>query len=379
MQVKIYTEVKLKIPFVNLKRMHDPIREEIDRAIKDVVDANNYIMGKQIDEFESHFSQYIGTQSVIGISSGTDALFLALKTLEIGQGDIVITVPHTFIATTEAITMAGARILFVDVDETSYNMSPIKLEALLDSLDKQTLEKVKAVIFVCLYGNPEDLDNIYEICKARNIRLISDAAQAHGAAVEIYSITDYADITSYSFFPGKNLGAFGDAGALAVNDPDMAKAIRMLRNHGRTEKYIHPVEAYNCRIDTLQAAVLDVKLKSLDSWNNNRIKAAETYNLLLGKKGYALPGQNKRYKHVFHLYVTRVKRREEVIEKLNVAGVSTGIHYPLPLHLQPAYQHLDYKAGDFPVCEALSKEILSLPIDGTITNEEVEYVCSLLP
>ena len=211
------------------------------------------------------------------------------------------------------------------------------------------------------------------------MRQCDDAAQAHGASINGKPITDFADITTYSFFPGKNLGAFGDAGAVAVNDTGTAKTFKMLRNHGRTEKYLHPIEAYNCRIDTIQAAVLTVKLKYLDQWNENRIKIAKTYNRLLGKKGYFVPAISEEYKSVFHLYVTRVKKREQIIKQFKEAGVSTGIHYPIPLHLQPAYKYLGYRDGDFPVSEALAKEILSLPIDGAITPEEVEYICDLLP
>jgi dTDP-4-amino-4,6-dideoxygalactose transaminase len=359
--------------------MHDPIRNEIDNAIMEVLDNNNYINGRQISEFESDFAKYLGVKSVVGVSSGTDAIFLALKALKIKKDDYVITVPNTFIATTEAISMAGGRIVYVGVDEHSSNMSPEKLEIYLDSTDKKIIKKIKAIIFVNLYGNPEGLDEIYSICKLYDIKLIADAAQSHGALIDEQPITDFADITTYSFFPGKNLGAFGDAGAVAVNNAEIVKILKMLRNHGRTEKYLHPMEAYNCRIDTIQAAVLKVKLKHLDKWNDNRIKIANIYNQLLGEKGYFIHSIDKKYKHVFHLYVTRVKNREQVMEYLKRFGISTGIHYPVPLHLQPAYHYLKYREGDFPVSEALAKEILSLPIDGAITKEEVEYICDLLP
>jgi dTDP-4-amino-4,6-dideoxygalactose transaminase len=369
----------MNIPLVNLKRMHEPIRQEIDDAVKEVIDANNYINGRQIEEFESDFAQHLGVKAVVGVSSGTDAIFLALKALQIKQDDCVITVPNTFIATTEAITMAGARVIFIDVDEHSSNMSPEKLDIFLESANKNVIENVKAIVFVNLYGNPEGLDKIYHIARRYNISLISDAAQAHGARINGKPITDFADITTYSFYPGKNLGAFGDAGAVAVNDTNTAKTFKMLRNHGRTEKYLHPLEAYNCRIDTIQAAVLKVKLKYLDLWNENRVKTAAFYNQLLEKKGYFVPSINRKYKPVFHLHVTRVKNREEIIKQLKADGVSTGIHYPVPLHLQQAYKYLEYREGDFPVSEALAKEILSLPIDGAITAEEVEYICNLLP
>jgi dTDP-4-amino-4,6-dideoxygalactose transaminase len=369
----------MKIPFVNLKRMHEPIREEIDSAIADVIDANNYINGRQIKEFENDFAQFLGVQSVVGMSSGTDALFLALKVGGVREGDYVITVPNTFIATTEAITMAGGKILFTDVEENSANMSPQKLETLLETVDKKVAHKIKAIIFVDLYGNPQDLDKIYQIAETHNILLISDAAQAHGALIDNKPITDFAHITTYSFFPGKNLGAFGDAGAIATNNPGIAEKIAQLRNHGRTEKYIHNMEGYNCRIDTLQAAVLKVKLKYLDQWNKHRIETARLYNEHLSKKGLFCPLVDKGFRPVFHLYVTRSDHRDSSMAKLKEAGVDAGIHYPVPLHLQPAYRHLGCKPGDFPVSERLSETVISLPMDGAITPEEVEYACNLLP
>jgi dTDP-4-amino-4,6-dideoxygalactose transaminase len=369
----------MNIPFVNLKKMHDPIRKEIDYAISEVIDANNYINGKQIKEFETAFAQFLGVQSVIGMSSGTDALFLALKVSGVREGDYVITVPNTFIATTEAISMAGGKILFVDVDENSSNMSPKKLEALLQTLDTKVVNKIKAIIFVALYGCPQDLDKISQIAKAHNILLISDAAQAHGATIDNRPITDFAPITTYSFYPGKNLGAFGDAGAIATNKMEIAEKIRQLRNHGRTEKYIHNMEGFNCRIDTLQAAILKVKLQYLEKWNNNRIETARLYKKYLSQKGMFCPSVDDRFRSVFHLYVTRSDRRESLIDKLKKAGVGVGIHYPVPLHLQPAYRHLGYKQGDFPVSEGLANKIISLPIDGSITPEEVKYICNLIP
>lgn len=368
----------MNIPLVNLARMHEPIREEIDRAVKEVIDANNYINGSQIREFEADFAQYLAVQSVVGVSSGTDALFLALKIMGVREGDYVVTVPHTFIATTEAITMAGAGILFVDVDEHSANMSPEKLENFLQTADKNVVKKIKAIIFVSLYGNPEGLDQIYRTAKAYHIPLISDAAQAHGAMIDNKSITDYADITTYSFFPGKNLGAFGDAGAIALNNGELADKMRQLRNHGRIQKYIHDLEGYNCRIDTIQAAILKVKLKYLEQWNLHRIEAATLYNKYLSKKGMFCPTVADRYRAVFHLYVTWSENRDALTARFKEAGTEVGVHYPVPLHLQPAYRRLGYGVGDFPVSEALAGKVLSLPIDGAITPGEIEYVCALL-
>ncbi len=368
----------MNIPLVNLARMHEPIREEIDRAVQEVIDANNYINGRQVREFESDFAQFLGVESVVGVSSGTDALFLALKIMGVREGDYVITVPHTFIATAEAITMTGAGILFVDVDEHSANMSPEKLENLLRTADKNVAGKIKAIIFVNLYGNPRDLDKVYQIAKDYRIPLISDAAQAHGAMIENKPITDFADITTYSFFPGKNLGAFGDAGAIALNNGELADKIRQLRNHGRTEKYTHDLEGYNCRIDTIQAAILKVKLKYLERWNLHRLESADLYNKYLSKKGMFCPVVDDRYRAVFHLYVTWSANRDVLIARFKEAGIEVGVHYPVPLHLQPAYRRLGYGVGDFPVCETLAGKVLSLPIDGAIRPEEIEAVCALL-
>ena len=368
----------MKIPFVNLERMHEPIRDEIDRAVKEVIDTNNYINGRQIKEFESEFAHFLGVGSVIGVSSGTDAIFLALKAIGIQEGDYVITVPHTFIATAEAITMTGAGILFVDVDEHSANMSPEKLETFLQTIDKKTFAKIKAIIFVNLYGNPQDLDKVFQIAKDHHIPLISDAAQAHGALIDNKPITDFADITTYSFFPSKNLGAFGDAGAIALNNSELADKMKQLRNHGRTQKYIHDLEGYNCRIDTIQAAILKVKLKYLEQWNQHRIESAGLYNKYLSSKGMFYPTINDHYKAVFHLYVTWSSNREALMARFKEAGIEVGVHYPVPLHLQPAYRRLGYKEGDFPASELLAKKVLSLPMDGTIMPEEIEYICSLM-
>jgi len=369
----------MNIPFVNLKKMHEPIRASIDHAIKEVIEANNYINGRQVGEFENAFAQFIGVKRVIGMSSGTDALFLALKALKVGTGDYVITVPNTFIATTEAISMTGAKILFLDIDENSSNMSAQKLATFLEKTEKNIVKKIKAIIFVDLYGNPEGLDKVFQIAKEYKIGLISDAAQAHGARIDDKPITDFADITTYSFYPGKNLGAFGDAGAVATNDEAISDKIFQLRNHGRTEKYLHNIEGYNCRIDTIQAAILKEKLNMLGKWNSHRIKTASLYNEQLSKKDMFCPTVEGRYRAVFHLYVTRSGQRDILLEKLKKADIGVGIHYPVPLHLQPAYKYLGYRAGDFPVSEKLAKQIISLPMDGTITEEEVDYVCQMLP
>lgn len=368
----------MKIPFVNLERMHQPIREEIDCAIKSVIDQNNYINGEQIKSFEQHFARFLEVKYVAGVSSGTDALFLALIALGIQYGEYVITVPNTFVATTEAITMAGGKVVLTDVDPSTRNMSPSALRQLLEDQGETWRKNCRAIIFVNLYGNPAGLADIAQIAQEFGIALISDAAQAHGARLSGKTITSLADITTYSFFPGKNLGAFGDAGAVATDNDTLAEKLAMLRNHGRKKKYIHEIEAYNCRIDTIQAAVLDVKLKRLNQWNENRIRQAQKYNKLLGSTKFKCPEMTESITAVYHLYVIETSARDAMIEKLKQAGIASGIHYPLPIHLQPAYGYLDYSKGDFPVSETLSEQILSLPIDGGISDEEIEYIVSAL-
>lgn len=368
----------MKIPLVNLKRMHQPLRQQLDAVIQDIVEDGHFINGPQIQTFEKNYSQYIQVAHTIGVSSGTDALFLALKVIGLQPGEIVITVPHTFIATTEAISMAGGQIRFIDVHEKTANMDPQQLVQFLSGAERSVREKIKAIIFVDLYGNPAGLDEVYEIAQKYNLTLISDAAQAHGALINQKPITDYAHLTTYSFFPGKNLGAFGDAGAICTNHEEYASSLKMLRNHGRLEKYTHQIEAYNCRLDTLQAAILDVKLSSLSAWNQNRIKSAQLYNHELSGKGFILPAVEGYYQSVFHLYVMQVRNRQEIMSRLAQANIEAGIHYPIPLHLQPAYEHLGYKVGDFPVSEKLSQSIVSLPIDGTITEEEIKYIAQTI-
>jgi len=366
------------IPLVNLKRMHEPIKDEIDSALQKVLKKNNYINGEEVQTFENHFASFLNCPHVIGVSSGTDALFLALRSINLKSGEKVITVPHTFIATTEAISMAGGRIVFLDSDEKTANMDPAQLESYLVQAGPDVLQSIKAIIFVLLYGNPAGLEKVHKISQQYNIKLIADASQAHGALINNSPITDYADIVTYSFFPGKNLGALGDAGAVATKDTNIAQKISILRNHGRRSKYYHEVEGFNCRMDTLQASVLDVKLNYLKEWNNHRLESAKLYNRLLLGKGYILPQIEGDYFHVFHLYVIRSNQRDRLCERLQKENIATGIHYPVPLHLQPAYNHLNLGVGDFPVCEKLSAEVLSLPIDGSISKDEIKRIASKL-
>ncbi len=369
----------MKIPLVNLKKQHEPLREQLNEAISSVIDRSAFIGSDVIADFEKAFAEFCGVSYAVGVSSGTDALFLALRAVGVHSDDLVITVPNTFIATAEAITMAGASPVFVDIDADTHNMSVDALAQALQAMSETNVKKVKVVIPVHLYGRGAPMADILEIAAKYNLKVISDAAQAHGGEYKGKKIAEWADVTCYSFYPGKNLGAFGDAGAVVTDDPVLAEQVRKLRNHGRSEKYEHELEGYNCRLDSIQAAVLNVKLPLLDSWNENRIDKARMYNELFGNvHDIICPFTDNGSKHVFHLYVIRHKDRDILRAELKKKGIASGIHYPIPLHLQPAYKYLGYGKGDFPVAERMASEILSLPMDGTITNEEVTQVVNAI-
>lgn len=356
----------MKILLADLHAQYQSIKEEIDNVIQHVIQDSAFIGGKYLQSFEKNFAEYIYSSHCIGVGNGTDALFLSLKALGIGQGDEVITVANSFIATSEAITMAGARVVFVDCDEKTYNIDVQKIEKVITG-------KTKAIIPVHLYGQPADMDTIKNIAKKHNLFVIEDAAQAHGAIYKGRKIGTLGDTACFSFFPGKNLGAYGDAGAIVTNSDELAKRARMFANHGRVEKYNHEFEGANSRLDGLQAAILDVKLKYLEKWTERRRDVAAKYDEAL-KATVMIPQVMADVRHVYHLYVIRVKNREAVIRALAEKGISTGIHYPIPLPFLNAYGYLGHKPEDFPVAHALKDEILSLPIHGSMTNEQVEYV-----
>jgi dTDP-4-amino-4,6-dideoxygalactose transaminase len=358
------------INFVDLKKQYSTIREEIDNAIQDVINDSAFIVGKYLKSFEQNFANYIGVKHCIGVGNGTDALFIALKTLDIGKGDEVITVANSFIATSEAITMTGAKVVFVDCDEKTYNIDVIKIEEVIT-------ENTKAIIPVHLYGQPAEMDKILEIAKKYNLFVIEDAAQAHGAEYKGRKVGTFGDVGCFSFFPGKNLGAYGDGGAIVTNGDDIAKRARMFANHGRMEKYNHEFEGVNSRLDGLQAAILNVKLKYLEGWNQRRREIAGKYTEGL-KDAVMAPYELPYAKHVYHLYVVRVKGRDKIKASLQEKGIATGIHYPIPLPFLKAYSYLRHKQEDFPVAYALKDEILSLPIHGDMTDEQIEYVITQL-
>ncbi|MFH1856956.1 MAG: DegT/DnrJ/EryC1/StrS family aminotransferase [Candidatus Omnitrophota bacterium] len=362
----------MTIPFVDLKRQYISIKKEIDDAIQGIITNTSFIMGPDIKELEKEFAIVHQAKFGVGVSSGTSALFLALLALGIKEGDEVITVANTFIATAEAISQTGAKPVFVDILEDNYNIDPKKIK-------EKITKKTKAVIAVHLYGHPADMDAVNAVAKEYNLKVIEDAAQAHLAEYKNNPIGTLSDASCFSFFPGKNLGAYGDAGMVLTNNEELAKKIAVLRNHGRLEKYEHLMVGYNERLDTLQAAILRVKLKYLKEWTEKRRRNAALYNeLLKDAQGIVTPRENDYAKSAWHLYVIRSEKRDAIKEALQKNKIQSGIHYPIPLHLQPAYKCLGYKEGDFPVSENYSLQILSLPMFPELTEQEITQVVEVV-
>lgn len=359
------------IPFVDLKVQYQNIKDEIDTVVKAVIDDTAFIGGRFVKEFEESFAAYCKAKYCIGVGNGTDALYIALRSLGVGAGDEVITVANSFIATAEAVTMTGARVVFVDCDPESYNID-------LGQVEKAITGKTKAILPVHLYGRPADMLSLRKIADNHGLFLVEDAAQAHGAEINGQRAGSLGDIACFSFYPGKNLGAYGDGGAIVTSNEDLAVKCRMIANHGRVKKYDHDFEGVNSRLDGLQAAILSVKLKHLERWTQSRIAVAREYDSLLKDAGLALPGCAPDIRHVYHLYVVRVKDRERVQAGLKERGVATGIHYPIALPNLQAYQYLGHQPDDFPVASAYSKEILSLPMFPELSDEQIEYVYNSL-
>ncbi len=358
----------MQIPFIDLKAQYNQIKDEIIEALKSVMEKTAFAGGAFVEKFEQEFADFFGCKEAVGVGSGTEALWLALKGLGIKQGDEVITAVNTFIATAEAISLCGAKPVFVDIDENSFNMEPCGIENAITS-------KTKAIIPVHLYGQPADLDSILDIAKAHKLFVIEDACQAHGAEYKGRKAGTFGDAGCFSFYPGKNLGAYGEAGAVITNRPELAEQIRKLRDHGQEKKYYHSMIGVNSRMDGFQAAVLTVKLKYLDDWNQARRKHAMRYNELLdGVYSLTVPTELDHVKHVYHIYSIRTANRDQLKESLAKSEISCGIHYPVPLHLQGAYQFLEYEKGSFPIAERVAREILSLPMFPELTKEQAEKV-----
>ena len=355
------------IPLADLQAQYQAIGEEIDAAIQRVISKSSFILGPEVTNFEQAFAAYCGAAHCVGVSSGTAALELALRALGVGPGDEVITVAHTFIATAEAISAVGAKPVFVDIEPHSYNLAP---EAFAEAITPRT----RAVMPVHLYGQPADMTRINRIAREHGLRVIEDAAQAHGATWEGRRAGVLGDAACFSFYPGKNLGAYGDAGAVVTNRAEIAEQVRLLRNHGRRAKYLHEQIGFGERLDALQAAILGAKLSHLGKWIEERNRLAARYTSRLADLELVLPQVSEQARHAWHLYVVRTPRRDEMLEHLHQQGIGAGVHYPIPLHLQPAYAELGYGRGDLPVTELVADTCLSLPLYPEMTEEQQDRV-----
>ena len=360
------------VPFLDLGAQYRSICGELAPALQHVFESTAFAGGPFVADFEKEFAAYCGCDFAIGVSSGTAALWLVMLGLGIGPGDEVITVPNTFIATAEAISFCGATPVFVDVDPQTYTMNPDLLESAITSC-------TKAIIPVHLYGQPADMDPIRAVAERYGLFVIEDACQAHGAQYKGRKAGSLADAGCFSFYPGKNLGAYGEAGAVTTNNPELAHTIRMLRDHGQTEKYKHALIGWNDRMDGLQGAILSVKLRHLDEWNEARRERARLYTEFLEDvQGIVVPQEAPYARHIYHIYAVRVPHRDRIIADLCGRGIGCGIHYPVPIHLQKAYEFLGYAEGCFPVAEQSAREVLSLPIYPELTLEQLETVAGTL-
>jgi dTDP-4-amino-4,6-dideoxygalactose transaminase len=357
----------LQVPFVDLASQYRSIAAEIDEAVSRVIRETDFILGREVALFEEEFASFCQTKWAVGVDSGTSALELALRAYEIGPGDEVITAANSFIASALAISHAGATPVLVDVDADTHTID-------VAAIEKAITLRTKAIIPVHLYGHPADMDAIMNLAERRGLIVIEDACQAHGARYKGKTAGSLGHAAAFSFYPGKNLGAYGDGGAVVTNDEAIAKSLRMLRNYGQREKYQHMFRGYNRRLDTLQAAVLRIKLKHLEEWNDARRQHAKNYGRLLGQTGIGVPRAAGYSDSVWHLYVIQTDQRDALKEYLASCGIGVGIHYPIPIHLQPAYRDLGYRQGDFPVTERCACRILSLPMYAELTPEIVNRV-----
>jgi len=360
-----------RVPLVDLQAQYRSIKADIDAAAQRVLDGGQYALGPAVSSFEQAFAAYCGTKEAIGVNSGTSALHLALLAAGVSPGDEVITVPFTFIATVAAIEYAGARPVFVDVDDTYCTMDPARLEA-------SVTPRTKAIVPVHLYGQPADMDPILEIARRRGIAVIEDACQAHGAEYRGHRCGSMGTLGCFSFYPTKNLGAVGEGGAVVASDPELAARVRLLRSWGEQTRYTHAVRGFNYRMDGLQGAVLDVKLRHLEGWTEARRAHAAFYAQRLRDTAVSLPRDRDGVRHVFHVYAVRTAQRDTLRARLADAGVQTAVHYPIPVHLQPAYRDLGYRSGDFPVAERLAREVLSLPIFPELTEQQIDIVADVI-
>ncbi len=361
----------MDIAFIDLKKQYRTIQDEIDAKVHDVISEAAFIGGKYVRNFEYDFARFCNAQYCVGVGNGTDALYIALRSLGIGAGDEVITAANSFIATSEAVTMSGGSVVFVDCDPQTYNID-------VDKIEPAITQKTKAIIPVHLYGQPAHMSRVKEIAAKYNLFIIEDASQAHGATIDNQRVGTFGDVACFSFYPGKNLGAYGDAGAIVTNNEALARQCRMAINHGSTEKYNHRFEGVNSRLDGLQAAVLSVKLRYLEDWTKRRCANAALYRQFLKGSHVICPTESTGLGHVYHLFVVRLAGRDKIRAALKQRGIATGIHYPIALPFLDAYVHLGHRPSDFPVAHQYAAEILSLPMYPELEIDQIEYVCAQL-
>jgi dTDP-4-amino-4,6-dideoxygalactose transaminase len=359
----------IRVPFLDLKAQYSSIKAEVNPAIQNVLDKAAFILGEEVTQFETEFGRAHDARHCCGVSSGTDGNHVVLWALGVGPGDEVIIPVNTFIATAWGATLCGATPVFVDCDIDNYNIDPKEIESKITS-------RTKAIVAVHLYGQPADVDPLLEIARKHSLYLVEDCAQAHLAEYKGKKVGSLSEASSFSFYPGKNLGAYGEAGAAVTNDSEVAAKFKMIRDHGADRKYYHETYGHNYRMEAIQAAVLRIKLRHLDEWTEARRRNARRYDEYLeGLPATIRPTEMSYAKHVYHLYVIRSPHRDKLQKHLETKGISTGLHYPVPLHLQKAFHDLGYKEGDFPVAEKVAKEILSLPMYPELTEQQLKYVC----
>jgi len=355
------------VPLVDLRAQYQAIASEVDEAMRRVVERGDFILGRDVEAFEAEFATYCETPHAVGLDSGLSALELGLRALGVGPGDEVLTPANSFIASSSAISFTGATPVWIDADPVTYNID-------CDAVQAAITRRTKAIMVVHLYGQPADMDAINAIAREHGLKVIEDACQAHGARWAGRRVGSLGDFAAFSFYPGKNLGAYGDGGMLTTHDPDLAEQVRVMRNYGQRRKYEHVTMAWNHRLDTLQAAVLRVKLRLLDDWNDARRRHAAVYNKLLEGIGVVLPQTGPCAEHVYHLYVIQAPKRDRLLELLRARGILAGVHYPVPIHLQEAYRTRGLGPGSFPVTDMVASRVLSLPMYPELVREQVERV-----
>ena len=364
----------MKVPLLDLKAQYQSIKKEIDAVVNGVIAEQYFILSKEVTSLESEIADYTGVSNAVGVASGTDAIILALRAIGIGEGDYVITTPFTFFATSESISILGAIPIFADIDEETYNIDPGKIEEAIQNANDEVRRKIKAIIPVHLYGQCADMERIMEIAKKYDLKVVEDNAQAIGATFMGRQAGSFGNAGTLSFFPSKNLGGFGDGGMVISQDASLIDEIKKLRVHGSREQYIHEAIGMNSRLDSLQAAILRVKLKKLNEWIEQRGKIAARYDEAFAELPITTPKVAEGNNHTYHQYTIAVDNRDELLRHLNEKGIAARVYYPVPLHLQPCYKSLEYGIGSFPMSERVAEKVLSLPVYPELTDEKIKYI-----